>query len=119
MLPTIKETVAIYSEKITSETMEFSELRKTQESKGYEQKEIDIIVNRVDRNLIKAAELKHEHSVGKNIFIVGLLIMAAGILTTVLTYTGIVDLGNEYIVAYGPALGGLVTALMGKMKMDR
>lgn len=99
--------------------MDLSDLRKTLESENYTKEEIDIIVKRTDRNLMHAAQLKHHHSNGKNLFIAGLLIMTAGILITVLTYTGIIDLGDIYLIAYGPVLGGFVMALMGKMKMNR
>lgn len=115
----IKDTVELYFEKINSGEMDFSHLRKTLKSENYTAEEIEIIVKRLDRNLIRTAELKHYHSTGKNLFIGGLIIMIAGVLITVFTYTGIIDLGNIYIVAYGPILSGLLMAIIGKMKMNR
>ncbi|RMA67689.1 hypothetical protein [Ulvibacter antarcticus] len=52
------------------------------------------------------------------LFFGGLIIMLTGILITVFTYIGIFDLGNSFIVAYGPAFGGLGMAITGKLKMN-
>lgn len=49
----------------------------------------------------------------------GIIIAVLGITVTIFSYTGTINLGDRFIIAYGPALGGLGLALVGKMKMNR
>ena len=116
---TRREIVAEYCEKIRSGEIEFSKLESILKSNNHSEEDIDIIVKRVDRDLQRMAADDVEAGRGKQMFYGGLLIMLLGVGVTVASYIGIIDLGDEFIIAYGPALGGLGLALVGKLKMNR
>ncbi|RMA67688.1 hypothetical protein BXY75_0041 [Ulvibacter antarcticus] len=69
MKHSIKESVGIYFEKINSGSMEISDLRKALESDNLEKHEIDIIVKRVDRDLMRMEVQKQNYSYGKCCFL--------------------------------------------------
>ena len=113
------KTIDTYFELIDSKQMEFSQLRKSLEEKNIETKEINLVVNQIDKQLIRAAQMRASHENGKNLFYGGLTLTVAGIVLTLGTYTGIIDLGKYYLIAYGPICGGLITAMTGKSKMNK
>ncbi|MCW3787086.1 hypothetical protein [Plebeiibacterium sediminum] len=105
--------------KIDAKEMEFSSVRKTLERDGFGKDDINTIVRQVDKQLIKAEELRASYALGKNLFYGGLFLAVAGALLTIGTYTGIINIGNRFLIAYGPIAAGLITALTGKAKMNR
>jgi len=115
------QTIDFYFEEIESGKMVFSDLRKKLESQGLEKEEVSIVVRQVDSALQKAAKHKASRAVGKNLFYGGIILSVAGILLTILTYTGAIVLGRgtHFIVAYGPITLGLITAFTGWSKMNR
>ncbi len=108
-----------FFKKIDSHEMEFSSLRKQLESDGFEKDEINTIVRQVDKQLIRASELRAAHAIGKNLFYGGLFLAIMGVIMSVGTYTGIINIGNRFLIAYGPIAAGLIIALSGKAKMNR
>ncbi len=80
---------------------------------------VNTIVRQVDKQLIKAEELRASYALGKNLFYGGLFLALAGTLLTIGTYTGIINIGNRFLIAYGPIAAGLITAIAGKAKMNR
>ncbi|MCT4589228.1 MAG: hypothetical protein N4A71_15505 [Carboxylicivirga sp.] len=108
-----------FFEKVDAKEMEFSSVRKQLEMDGFEKEEISIIVKQVDKQLIRATELRAAHALGKNLFYGGLLLALVGIVITIGTYTGLINMGNKFLVAYGPVVTGLIIALSGKVKMNR
>lgn len=113
------KTIDTYFELIDSKEMEFSKLRKSLESENIDKDELNIVVNQIDKQLIRAAQKRATHENGKNLFYGGLILTGAGVILTLGTYTGIIDFGNYYLVAYGPICGGLITAMTGKSKMNK
>ena len=113
------KTIDTYFELIDSKQMEFSQLRTSLEDKNIEIKEINVIVNQIDKQLIRTAQMRASHEKGKNLFYGGLALAVAGIFLTLGTYTGIINLGKYYLIAYGPICGGLITAMTGKSKMNK
>lgn len=99
--------------------MEFSQLRKSLEAKDIEQKEINIVINQIDKQLIRTSQMRASNKTGENLFYGGLILAGAGIVLTIGTYTRVIDLGKYYIIAYGPICGGLITAMTGKSKMNK
>jgi len=112
------DTIKLYFEKVDSKKIEFSQLRKELESTSIEADEINVIVKQVDSRLIKADQVRAEHDLGKNLFYGGGILAIAGLLFTIATYTGFIDLGGSYIIAYGPFVAGLLIAMSGKTKMN-
>ncbi len=113
------QTIDTYFERIDTGELEFSKLRKTLEANYIEKSEIDAIVPIIDRKLIRAVEIRSEQKQGKNLFYGGLLLASIGLVITVGTLTGLIDLNGIGIIAYGPIAGGLITCLVGKAKMNR
>ena len=114
-----REIVADYCEKIRSGEIEYSNLRAILEANKYSGEDIQIIAQRVDRDLQRMAVIDSEKAKGKQMLIGGIVIMILGIAVTISSYMGLIDLGDRFIIAYGPALGGLGLALIGIMKMNR
>ena len=113
------KTIDIYFEKVHSGEIEFSKLRKTLEEKNIEKSEINIIVPLIDRKLIRSAEIKADNEIGKNLFYGGIILAGVGLILTIGTLTGLINLKGIGIIAYGPIAGGFITTMVGKAKMDR
>lgn len=114
-----KDYVAEYCDKIRSGKLDYSKLRSDLELKIKQKEDIEIIVERIDRDLKRMELADIEKSKGKQMFYGGMVIMILGVLLTVATYLGIINLGDRFIIAYGPALGGLGMTLVGMVKMNR
>lgn len=119
MEKTRKEYVAEYCDKIRSGKLDYTKLRNVLESKIKNEEDISIIMERVDRDLKRAEIADLERTKGKQMFYGGLAIMIGGILITVGTYMGVIDLGDRFLIAYGPTLAGLGMALVGLVKMNK
>ncbi|MFY0604886.1 MAG: hypothetical protein JXQ93_13180 [Flavobacteriaceae bacterium] len=113
------KTIDTFFEKVNSGALEFSKLRKALEAKNIEKREIDIIVPFIDRKIIRAAEIRADKEKGKNLFYGGLILAGAGLVLTIGTLTGLIDLKGVGIIAYGPIAGGLIISMIGKAKMNR
>jgi hypothetical protein len=113
------KTIDTLFEKVDSGELEFSKLRKTLEAQNIEKSEIDIIVPFIDRKIIRATQIKAEREKGKNLFYGGLILAGVGLIVTIGTLTGLIDLKGVGIIAYGPIAGGLITSMIGKGKMNR
>jgi hypothetical protein len=113
------KTIDSYFKKVDSGELEFSKLRKTLEEKNIAKGEVDIIVPFIDKKIIRAAEVKADREKGKNMFYGGLILAIIGLVLSVGTSTGLIDLSGLGIIAYGPIAGGLITAMIGKSKMNR
>jgi len=116
---TKENAIDFFFEKVDTKQMEFSTVRKTLEEDGFEKDDINTIVRQVDKQLIKANELRASHAMGKNMYYGGLAFALLGIVLTIGTYSGIINTGNHYLIAYGPVATGLILALSGKAKMNR
>ncbi|MDG1572506.1 hypothetical protein OZ410_09275 [Robiginitalea sp. M366] len=114
-----REYVAEYCDKIRSGSLEYSKLREELKLRIMDPEDIEIIVNRVDRDLHRMEVADAEKSKGKLMFLGGLIVTILGVGLTLLTYFGVIDLGDQFIIAYGPALGGLGIAAVGMLKMNR
>jgi hypothetical protein len=114
-----KEIVADYCKEIRSGKIAYSALREILESRNFSDDDIKIILYRVDRDLQRLEAIDSERAQGKQMFFSGIVVVILGILLTITTYMGIIDLGDRFIVSYGPVIGGLGVTLIGKLKMDR
>ena len=112
-------TIDFYFDEIKNGRMELSNLRKALEDKGVEDEEIKVVYRQVDKQLIRNAEMDAIRNKGKNLYYGGLFLTIAGLILTVTTYLGFFDLSGYTIIAYGPVLGGLLLAFIGKNQMNR
>ena len=113
------DTIKKFLNKIISGQMEFSHLRKTLEDQGLESDEINIVVGQVDKKVTQAAQIKAVNDNGKNLFYGGLILAALGLILTVGTFTGLINIKRFGILAYGPIAGGLIMAMIGKSQKNR
>lgn len=113
------KTIKKYFEKIRDGEMELSGLREVLVSNGIETDEINVVIKQVDKRLIRNEIIAAENKRGKELFYVGIVVVVAGLLVTLLSFTSIMDLKGYGIITYGPICGGLVTAMIGKSKMNR
>ena len=112
-------TIDFYFDEIKNGRMEISQLRKAVEDKGIDKGEIKVVYRQVDKQLLRNAEIDSIKINGKNLYFGGLILAAAGLLLTITSYLGIFDFGGYMIIAYGPLLGGLLLAFIGKNQMNR
>lgn len=104
---------------ISSGKMEFSQLRKTLENKNIESSEIKIIVNLVNKKLIRNEQIKAENEKGKIMFYSGIILAFSSLILTLITFTGVLDLKGYGLIVYGPFFAGLIMIMKGKSSMNR
>ncbi len=112
-----REAIDYYINAIANGNMEFQDVRKDMESKGIDKKEISIVVNQVDRRVQGMAIKKANQGKGSEIFYVGIFIFLLGLAMTVLTYAGVANLGNKFLIAWGPMTVGIMIAFTGRSRM--
>ena len=95
---------------------EFSNIRKELEAQNVEPDEIKIIVRLVD-NAVQQEVLKGSNNLkGKELVYGGGALALFGAIMTIGTYTGVIDFGNVYVIAWGPILAGGGMLLTGLAK---
>ncbi|MBL4587255.1 MAG: hypothetical protein JKX84_09405 [Flavobacteriales bacterium] len=85
---------------------EFSSVRKELEAQKVDPEEIKIIVRSVD-NVVQYEAIKETNNLkGKEVIYSGAALLTFGLFMTVGNYTGFIDFGNVYVIAWGPVLAG-------------
>ena len=108
--------VKYYLERSENKDFQINQIRKELEPKGVSDEEIRIIVRIVD-NAVQRRELNQSSNLKANeIAIAGGVLTLIGAGITVATYTGIIDMGNSFLIVYGPFFGGLSLLIMGLAK---
>ena len=108
--------VDFYLEKISDKNFEISEVRNDLERNNFDEEEIKIIVRIVDNALQRSLLEETSSRKSKNLVYVGAVITLIGLFITVGTYTGLIRMGNSFLIAYGPLLGGFSILLVGLAK---
>ncbi len=99
--------VEYYLSKIDDKHFTILEARQEMETQGIAEDEIRVIIRLIDNALHrKLAEKSRAGSVNLAVWVGG-VITCIGLVLTVGSYTGLIDMGSYYLVAYGPILGGL------------
>ncbi|MDQ3190079.1 MAG: hypothetical protein M3Q58_00640 [Bacteroidota bacterium] len=99
--------------------MDFSEIRKTLESKELEENKIKIIIRSIDNLILKEEKTVSQNKKAKELIYIGLAVTLAGLFVTVGTYTGIINMGNSFLLAYGPVSGGIGILFTGLGKYEK
>ncbi len=84
-----------------------SDIKKELELKRIEDDELKIVVRYLSDQLIKFEQLKSQKAIGLFSFYAGLLVVAFGLFITVGSYTGYINMGNNYLITYVPIGVGL------------
>ncbi|MFY0592285.1 hypothetical protein [Roseivirga sp.] len=86
---------------------DFGEIRKELAQLGLEEKEISEVLRYVDNHLLNKALDGSYKSHRREYFLVGCFLLIIGIGITLGTYFGLISMGNNYLVSYGPIAAGL------------
>lgn len=120
MNPELKEEIInYYFQRFDEKDFEISQVRRDLEKRNVEPEEIKSIVRIVDNELQRYIAFKSRKSKGNELAWVGLVLMTIGIGITFLTYSGIIDMGNQFLLSYGPFLGGLSMFFIGRSQRYR
>lgn len=120
MNPELKEEIInYYFQRFDEKDFEISQVRRDLEKRNVEPEEIKSIVRIVDNELQRYIAFKSRKSKGNELVWIGLVLMAIGIGITFLTYSGIIDMGNQFLLSYGPFLGGLSMFFIGRSQRYR
>ena len=113
------QIVNFYLQKISNNDFEILDIRKDLERNNFDEEEIKIIVRLVDNELQRRllADTTNKRSI--DLVYIGAVIALVGLIVTVGTYTGMINTGNSFLIAYGPFFGGLSILFAGLAKKRR
>lgn len=111
--------VDYYIQKIENKDFEIYQVREELTKNNFEEEEIKIIVRLVDNELQRRLRTKASDSNSNELIWIGATLTAIGAGVTIATYTGIIDMGNSFLITYGPFLGGLSILLGGFAKKKK
>lgn len=98
--------------------LDFTEIRKELVSKNYDHKTISDIIQAIDDQILKEELNKTSKIRGKEIRIIGMILFIGGLIVTITTYLGIINVKDYFILAYGPIIAGLVMIIKSR-RMDK
>jgi hypothetical protein len=111
--------VDFYLKKIADKDFEISDVRKDLERNSIDEDEIKVIVKLVDNELQRKLLTETENKRATDLVYVGAVITLIGLFITVGTYTGLIPMGDSFLIVYGPFLGGLSILFMGLARKRR
>lgn len=87
--------------------VDYSTLRGKLREQNIEDEEIKKIIIHVDHEFLRLEVNKAKKQRAMEMKVIGALVFAAGLVLTLGTYLGFINLGKVRVLAYGPILGGL------------
>jgi hypothetical protein len=108
--------IDFYLEKAQHEGFEIDEIRRDLQTKNFDEEEIKVIVRLVDNEMQRRMFHKTEGKKSNHLISIGWIVTAIGACITVGTYTGLINTGHYFILAYGPFLSGLSILVTGLAK---
>lgn len=108
--------IEYYLNKLKTPGFEFHHIRQELQTNKVDEEEIRVIVRIIDNELQRQTLTKTVNNYSKELIWVGTIVTLLGAFITIGTYTGIINSGNSYIIAYGPFLGGLSVLFAGLAK---
>lgn len=102
-----------YIEKSEEPDFQIDQIRKELESKDVPDEEIRIIVQLVDSAIQNKVLTKTSNNVSKEIIVAGLVLTLVGAGITIGTYTGLINMGDSFLIVYGPFFAGLAMTFGG------
>jgi hypothetical protein len=107
-----------YLSKVNDKDFSIYDVRQELERNKVDEQEIKVIIRLVDNELQRRITSKSAVRKSKEIMWFGGVITTAGLILTIGTYTGVIEMGNHFLLAYGPILGGLSILFygMGRIK---
>lgn len=86
---------------------EIDQIRKELEPKGVPEEDIRAIVRLVDNDMQRRELSKTKSNRSKEYIGAGAILTIVGLGITIGTYTGIIAMGNSFMLLYGPIIGGV------------
>lgn len=86
---------------------DFGQLRKELKELGLADDEINEFISYVDNQMINEALKGTQRNSKKEYYLMGWFLLAVGAFITITTYTGVISMGNSYIISFGPIIAGL------------
>jgi|SRR5690606_15753971 len=108
-----------YLQQLDNPDFEITQVRADLERNNFDEEEIRVIVRLVDNELQRRQLTGSRNKQAGELIYVGGILTALGAGFTIATYTGLINMGNSFLLVYGPFLGGLsilVAALTRKRK---
>lgn len=102
-----------YLPKVNNTDFTIYDVRKELMKNGMEEDEIKIIVKQLDNAVQQKMLLEYNNKQADVITKVGLVITSLGLLYTLGTWFGFIPMGDSFLLAYGPVLGGLSITFTG------
>lgn len=102
----LKELEEYYFEK-KRDGMDFSEIRRELRDRNIGEDDIKQIIREIDDKILSQAEELSSKSKLNSQFFIGVFLFTIGLFLTIGKYFGLVNLGNYFIIAYGPIFAGL------------
>jgi len=96
-----------------------SQVREDLERNHFDEEEIKIIVRLVDNALQRKLADKENNRKATELMVMGAVIAIVGAGITIGTYMAWIDMGNSYVILYGPFVGGLSLFAAGWAKRKR
>lgn len=94
-----------YTKKIEGQS--FSEIRKELEVKGLTKEQIKAVIRSIDNRVISGELSKSNKSAGRQLIYMGLVLTTLGLFITIGTYSGFINMGDSFMLSYGPIFGGV------------
>ncbi|WP_421978810.1 hypothetical protein [Roseivirga seohaensis] len=96
-----------YIEKSQSPDFQIDQIRKELEPNNIPEEDIRAIVKLVDNHILNNAFTKNSKNRSTELIIAGAILALLGVGITIATYTGLINLGDNFLVVYGPFFGGV------------
>ncbi|KYG82310.1 hypothetical protein [Roseivirga echinicomitans] len=96
-----------YIEKSQSPDFQIDQIRKELEPNNIPEEDIRAIVKLVDNHILNSAFTKNSKNRSTELIIAGAILALLGAGVTIATYTGLINLGDNFLVVYGPFFGGV------------
>lgn len=102
-----------YLEKTVDQNFTILDVRQELEKGGIDEEEIRIIVRLVDNELQRRIVNSAQGDKAVGLVWLGGVLTAVGLIYTIGTYFGLIEMGSYFLLAYGPILGGISILLYG------
>lgn len=111
--------IDFYLAKISDKSFEISDVRKDLERNNYPEDEIRVIVRLIDNEMQRRLDADLTNKKARDLTYFGAGVAILGLFITIATYTRLIDMGNRFIISFGPILGGLTIMFMGLARRIR
>lgn len=111
--------IDFFLQKLNDKDFQISEIRLEMEKYNLPEEEIRTVVRIIDNEIQRRDLLRLENSKARNLTWVGVVLTGIGAFVTIATYVGLIDMGDQFLLTYGPFLGGLSILFSGLARQRR